>query len=79
MSVKELLKAELGFLSEEDLQELYELAKCRSQRIKDDWDKLSKFFDENAIETGIPDLAEQHDHYIHGCPKREKEEWEIKI
>lgn len=25
---------------------------------------------ENAIETGIPDLAHEHDHYIHGKPKR---------
>lgn len=74
MSVKELLKAELGFLSEEDLQELYELAKCRSQRIKDDWDELGELLERCQIETGIPDLAEQHDHYIHGCPKREKEE-----
>jgi predicted DNA-binding antitoxin AbrB/MazE fold protein len=23
-----------------------------------------------AIETGIPDLAEQHDHYLYGVPKR---------
>ncbi len=23
-----------------------------------------------AIETGIPDLATQHDHYLYGVPKR---------
>lgn len=25
---------------------------------------------EAAIQTGIPDLAEQHDHYASGAPKR---------
>ena len=24
----------------------------------------------HAIDTGIPDLAEEHDHYIYGTPKR---------
>lgn len=27
---------------------------------------------EDAIETGIPDLSEQHDHYASGAPKRPK-------
>jgi len=26
--------------------------------------------DEIAIETGIPDLASQHDHYLYGVPER---------
>ena len=26
--------------------------------------------DNIAIETGIPDLASQHDHYLYGVPKR---------
>ena len=26
--------------------------------------------DEIAIETGIPDLASQHDHYLYGVPKK---------
>jgi len=25
---------------------------------------------ELAVETGVPDLAEQHDHYVYGTPKR---------
>jgi hypothetical protein len=25
---------------------------------------------EEAVHTGIPDLAKQHDHYIYGTPKR---------
>ncbi|MEM9539602.1 MAG: hypothetical protein AAGA60_08825 [Cyanobacteria bacterium P01_E01_bin.42] len=69
MSVKELLQAELEFLSEDDLQELYELAKRRSQRVKDDWDEFGALLERCQIETGITDLAEQHHHYIHGTPK----------
>lgn len=26
--------------------------------------------DEFAIETGIPDLSSQHDHYLYGTPKK---------
>ena len=36
-----------------------------------DWDALDRIIDANQIETGIPDLAHQHDHYIHGKPKRD--------
>lgn len=28
------------------------------------------FMAENAVETGITDLAEEHDHYTYGSPKR---------
>jgi len=31
-------------------------------------DDLSSF----AVDTGIPDLAAQHDHYIYGTPKKEE-------
>ena len=34
------------------------------------WDALIKLLKENAIDTGIPDLAHQHDHYLYGTPKR---------
>lgn len=33
----------------------------------DEWDLIIQ---ECQINTGITDLAEQHDHYIHGIPKR---------
>jgi hypothetical protein len=54
------------------------LLKSRSQDKKkvdhdSDWDKLSQILDECQIETGITDLAYQHDHYIHGTPKRKVE------
>ncbi|MGA1876145.1 MAG: hypothetical protein ACMUIA_11110 [bacterium] len=25
-----------------------------------------------AIETGVPDLAENHDHYLYGAPKKDR-------
>lgn len=34
------------------------------------WDTLMQLIDQYAMETGIPDLAHEHDHYIHGTPKR---------
>ncbi|NOQ36131.1 MAG: hypothetical protein GQ569_09590 [Methylococcaceae bacterium] len=34
----------------------------------DSWDNLN--IEEIAIETGIEDLAENHDHYLYGTPKR---------
>jgi len=36
-----------------------------------DWDALDRIIDANQIETGISDLAHQHDHYIHGKAKRD--------
>ena len=36
---------------------------------KDDWDKMIDCY---SIDTGIPDFAEQHDHYIHGTPKKKR-------
>ncbi|MBF0111208.1 MAG: hypothetical protein HQK74_00575 [Desulfamplus sp.] len=33
----------------------------------DPWDNLS--IDEIAVDTGIEDFAENHDHYIYGIPK----------
>ena len=35
------------------------------------WDEMLDFIDTCAVDTGIEDLAHQHDHYIHGTPKRE--------
>lgn len=34
------------------------------------WDALTQLITECAIDTGIPDLASQHDHYLYGIPKR---------
>jgi predicted DNA-binding antitoxin AbrB/MazE fold protein len=42
-----------------------------SQGIQDQsWDALTELLAECAIDTEVPDLARQHDHYIYGIPKR---------
>ncbi|MBF2058200.1 MAG: hypothetical protein IGQ45_13545 [Cyanobacterium sp. T60_A2020_053] len=69
MSIKELIKQELDYLSEEDLQEFYQFLKSRSQReIKND--ELGDLLEKCKVSTGITDLAEQHDHYLYGIPKQ---------
>jgi predicted DNA-binding antitoxin AbrB/MazE fold protein len=34
------------------------------------WDALTQLLAECAIDTGVPDFARQHDHYIYGAPKK---------
>jgi hypothetical protein len=34
------------------------------------WNTLMKLAEEWAVETGISDLAHQHDHYLYGKPKK---------
>ncbi len=34
------------------------------------WDELMKAIEECQMDTGIPDLAQQHDHYLYGTPRR---------
>ena len=38
------------------------------KRNQDSWDSLG----DNAIDLGVGDLAEQHDHYLYGVPKRRR-------
>ena len=40
-------------------------------RVEADGDPLL-FLANNAVATGVADLAEQHDHYIYGTPKGPK-------
>ncbi|HBY97231.1 MAG: hypothetical protein M5U01_17900 [Ardenticatenaceae bacterium] len=35
------------------------------------WEALKQLIEAHAVETGIPDLAHQHDHYLYGKPKRQ--------
>jgi hypothetical protein len=35
------------------------------------WDELVQLIEECGVETGISDLAHQHDHYLYGKAKRE--------
>lgn len=37
---------------------------------KDPWVEFLDQIDEYAVDTGIPDLSYQHDHYLYGVPKR---------
>jgi hypothetical protein len=34
------------------------------------WESLTQLIEECQMDTGIEDLAHEHDHYIHGKPKR---------
>ncbi len=73
MSFKELIQAELEFLSEDELRELYDLVKSRSQKYKNNHDDLGELLERCQVNTGIKDLAYQHDHYLYGTPKRKVE------
>ena len=34
------------------------------------WDVLTQLLAECSIDTGVSDLAQQHDHYLYGVPKK---------
>jgi hypothetical protein len=36
----------------------------------DAWSELSDLIQQSQVETGICDLAAEHDHYLHGKPKQ---------
>ena len=43
----------------------------RSQGMQNQsWGALNQLLADCAIDTGVPDLAQQHDHYLYGIPKR---------
>jgi hypothetical protein len=35
------------------------------------WSDFALLLKESQVQTGMSDLAHQHDHYLHGTPKRE--------
>jgi len=35
------------------------------------WDAITQLLNECAIDTGVSDLAQQHDHYLYGVTKRD--------
>jgi hypothetical protein len=37
---------------------------------EEDWDRFEQIIEEYQMDTGIEDFAYQHDHYIHGTPKK---------
>jgi hypothetical protein len=64
VNIKDLIKAELDYLSEEDLAEFYQLLKARTQKNLAPHDELGDLLEACQVSTGISDLAEQHDHVV---------------
>ena len=71
MSAQEII-AELPKLKPEELQRvkagLTELERQQTPPERSVWDALLEFA--GTAEGLPPDLAENHDHYLHGTPKR---------
>jgi hypothetical protein len=71
MSAQEII-AELPKLKPEELQRvkagLAELERQQTPPERSVWDALLEFA--GTAEGLPPDLAENHDHYLHGAPKR---------
>ncbi|MCU0547971.1 MAG: hypothetical protein MUC48_01365 [Leptolyngbya sp. Prado105] len=42
-----------------------------TEEIAEGWLQLRQIIEDCQIETGVSDLAHQHDHYLHGTPKQE--------
>jgi hypothetical protein len=38
----------------------------------DDWEELAQLVEDCAVDTGIEDLAHQHDHYLYGTPRKDE-------
>lgn len=75
MTIKQLIQAELERVPEDKLEQVYHLLKDFNQKTHEetsDWDALGELLEECKVETGISDLSDQHDHYLHGTPKREE-------
>ena len=53
----------ITFLDERDV------AKPPSSVDETSWDELIRLLKDCAMNTGIADLAHQHDHYLYGMPK----------
>lgn len=34
------------------------------------WDALTQLLADCSLDTGVPDLANQHDHYLYGVPRK---------
>jgi hypothetical protein len=62
--ISEFIKKMEKFFSEEGIP-----VEIKQDFSSDDpWDNLN--IDEIAVDTGIEDFAENHDHYLYGTPKR---------
>ena len=70
----ELEAAKLGQQPEDYLRAAVEntfLSDAEAVKIETGWDALTALIEACQMDTGISDLAHQHDHYRLGTPKRE--------
>ncbi len=59
-------------LSDEQQQKILEITETflSGKETETAWQKLKSAVAKNKIDSGLGDLAEQHDHYIYGTEKR---------
>ena len=63
-SVRQLSESEQNGIAEMIIKELE-----KKEAVA--WDEFDQIIQENQVNTGITDLSYQHDHYIHGTPKKD--------
>ncbi len=56
---------------EETLHSWEEVQADLEEQDKLGWAEFEQLIAECAVDTSIPDLAHQHDHYLYGTPKKE--------
>jgi predicted transcriptional regulator len=52
------------------LEKVLPPAEQDDDQIEAGWAALMELVEKSQMDTGITDLAHQHDHYLHGTPKR---------
>jgi hypothetical protein len=55
----------------EEAKGIRAIQEIETSGVNEDWDILTQLVKGCAVETGISDLAHQHDHYLYGKPKKE--------
>ncbi|MCP4107342.1 MAG: hypothetical protein GY749_17665 [Desulfobacteraceae bacterium] len=73
INISDILPNEKAVMLIAEIEELFvkKGISCEIEKtaVSDDpWDSLD--IDEIAVDTGIEDFAENHDHYLYGTPKR---------
>ena len=70
--ITQTIVQKLPLLNEEQQKKILEITESFLSREANEfaWAKLKKAVAENQINSGLGDLAEQHDHYIYGTEKR---------
>jgi len=48
----------------------FEMSNQDDRSEADDWNRLTQIIEECTIDTGIKDLAQEHDHYLYGKVKK---------